>query len=230
MFLASPEKNKRMTYDAKDLPIFYYFQFPRLSAFKLYFWIKTFAQDSKLTTGKYDSKMVDNKLIAMGEKIWERYAQIPCTEIITYELLNVTLRQIEYAYDCGMFNSKEDALTLCDDCSILANHLQHQAEVGTKLTYGQQEPGASFKIYVNEVLIGSNSILFEMGAKRIAFITPNNFNLLMTTHNAFCQITLNHINNLIDKSVLITASAQRQRSKFFNRVEEIIQSVKSRLI
>ena len=228
-FLASPEKDKRMTYDAKDLPIFYYFQFPRLSAFKLYFWIKTFALDTKLNAGKYDSKMVDNKLITMGEKIWDRYAQIPCTEIITYELLNVTLRQIEYAYDCGMFNSKEDAQALCDDCSTLANHLQHQAEMGTKLTYGQPEPGANFKIYVNEVLIGSNTILFEMGHKRIAFITPNNFNLLMTTHEAFCQITVNHIDNLIDKSVLITASAQRQRSKFFNRVEETIQIVKSRL-
>src|SRR6185295_13419231 len=95
LFLASPEKDKRITYDAKDLPIFYYFQFPRLSAFKLYFWMKTFAQDAKLNTGKYDAKMVDNKLIAMGEKIWERYSRIPCTEIITYELLNVTLRQVE---------------------------------------------------------------------------------------------------------------------------------------
>ena len=229
LFLASPEKDKRITYDAKDLPIFYYFQFPRLSAFKLYFWMKTFAQDAKLNTGKYDAKMVDNKLIAMGEKIWERYSRIPCTEIITYELLNVTLRQVEYAYECGMFNHKEEALALCDDCSTLASHLQHQAETGTKLTYGQNEAGANFKIYVNEVLIGSNSILFEMGTKRIAFITPNNFNLLMTTHEAFCQITLNHINNLIEQSVLITASAKKQRSKFFNRVEETIQSVKSRL-
>ncbi|HRI78522.1 MAG TPA: helix-turn-helix transcriptional regulator [Cyclobacteriaceae bacterium] len=230
LFLAYPETDKRMTFDAKDLPIFYYFQFPRLAAFKIYFWMKTFAQDIKLTAGKYDSKMVDNRLIAMANKIWDRYSKIPCTEIITYELLNVTLRQIEYAYDCGMFTHKEEALTLCDDCSLLSNHLQRQAELGNKITYGQDEPGASFKIYVNEVLIGSNSILFEMGPKRIAFITPNNFNLLMTTHEAFCQITLNHINNLIDKSVLITASAKRQRSKFFNRIEETIQGVKSRLV
>ena len=129
-----------------------------------------------------------------------------------------------------MFNNKEEAIALCNDCSLLANHFQHQAELGSKITYGQKEPGASLKIYLNEVLIGSNSILFEMGDRRITFITPNNFNLLMTTHEAFCQITLDHINNLIDKSVLITASAKKQRSKFFNRVEETIQSVKARMV
>src|SRR6185369_4644367 len=133
-------------------------------------------------------------------------------------------------YECGMCNHREEALTLCDDCSTLANHLQHQAEIGNKMTYGLNEPGANFKIYVNEVLIGSNSILFEMGAKKIAFITPNNFNILMTAHEAFCQITVAHINNLIDKSVLISASAKKERIKFFNRVEEIIQGVRIRLV
>ena len=229
MVTSSPEKEKELIYDSKDLPIFHYFQYPRLAAFKIYFWMKTFSNETKFNLGKYDASLIDKKLLAMGEKIWELYAQIPCTEIITYEFLNVMLRQIEYAHECGSFKSKQEALDLCDDCSLLAKHLQYQAEIGSKQTFGNKEPGAKFSLYLNEVLLGSNTILFHVGIRRIVFITPNNFNILMTSHESFCQITLDHFNNMINKSVMISVSAGKERSKFFNRVNETIQIVKARL-
>ena len=191
--------------------------------------MKTFGQDGKFNSGKYNPKLIDKKFIALGEKIWDCYSKIPCTEIITYELLNVTLRQIEYAHECGMFIEKEEAMALCDDCSLLANHLLHEAEIGYKQTLGDEKPGAKYDLYVNEVLIGANAILGKLDSKLIAFITPNNFNILMTTHETFCQITLNHITNLISKSVLISVSAKKERSKFFNRIEETIRMIKGRL-
>jgi hypothetical protein len=228
-FLAYPNPDKEMLYDAKDLPIFHYFQFPRLSAFKIYFWMKTFAGNTKLNSGKYDPSLIDNKLLSMGEKIWECYAKIPGTEIITYELISVTLRQIEYAFECGMFKDKKEALVLCEDCYALTAHLQQQAQVGNKQTFNSGEPGAKLKLYINEVLIGSNTILFNVASKKIAFVTSNTFNILMTTHERFCEITSQHIDNLIDKSILISISANKERSKFFNRINETIQAVKTRI-
>jgi len=230
MILAAPSRDKMLTYDAKDLPIFHYFQFPRLATFKLYFWTKTFAYKAKFNTGKYDPKQVDNKMIATAEKIWECYAQIPSTEIITGEMLNVTLRQIEYAYDCGMFADRQEAIDLCNDCSLLATHLQHQAEIGSQNTYGTDSPGAKYEVYLNEVLIGSNTIFFKMDSQRVAYITPNNFNIMMTTHEAFCEITARHIENMIDKSMLISVSGKKERIRFFNRVEDSIQAVKARMV
>jgi transcriptional regulator with XRE-family HTH domain len=230
MILAAPSKEKMLTYDAKDLPIFHYFQFPRLAVFKLYFWTKTFAYKAKFNAGKYDPKQVDNKMIATAERIWETYAQIPSTEIITSELLNVTLRQVEYAYDCGMFTDHQEAIDLCNDCSLLVTHLQHQAETGSKNTYGTDLPGAKYELYLNEVLIGSNTIFVKMDSQQVAFITPNNFNIMMTTHQGFCEITARHIDNMIDKSVLISVSGKKERVRFFNRVEESIQRLKSRMI
>ncbi len=38
------------------------------------------------------------------------------------------------------------------------------------------------------------------------------------------------MNNLINKSVLISASGEKERSKFFNRVEEATQGVRERVI
>ena len=39
LILAAPGKEKEMIYDSKDLPIFHYFQYPRLATFKIYFWM-----------------------------------------------------------------------------------------------------------------------------------------------------------------------------------------------
>ena len=84
-------------------------------------------------------------------------------------------------------------------------------------------------MYLNEVLIGSNTIFFKMDSQQVAYITPNNFNILMTTHEGFCEITARHIENMIDKSVLISVSGKKERIRFFNRVEESIQTLKARI-
>ncbi len=229
LLVAAPATDKELIYEAKDLPIFHYFQFPRLAAFKIYFWIKTFAGNTKFNSGKYDPALIDKKLITMGEKIWERYAQIPSTEIVTYEIVSITLRQIEYAFECGMFGDRNVALELCADCSVLVDHLQQQAQAGNKFTFGQREPGAKFAVYMNEVVLGSNTILFKIGNQKVAFVTPNTFNILTTMDEHFCEITSNHITNMMEKSVLISVSASKERSKFFNRISETVQALRSRI-
>jgi hypothetical protein len=222
-----PQNDKEMIFDSKDLPIFFYFQFPRLAAFKIYFWMKSFTTEP--ISGKYDSEKVDKKLITMGEKIWSKYSQIQSTEIIRYELITVTLRQIEYLSESGMFLDQKEAKNLLDDCSQLVSHLQIQSKHGSKITYGSDEDGAKFILYLNEVLIGSNTIFFKLGEQRVTFITPNNFDILMTTDVRFCHLTEDHISNLIDKSILISVSAEKERNKFFNKIEESIQELRKRL-
>jgi hypothetical protein len=225
-----PAKEKEMIYDAKDLPIFHFFQFPRLAAFKIYFWMKTFAHEEKLGELKFSEKIVDRKLVAMSEKIWSMYAAVPSVEIMGNEILTVTLRQIEYAHECGMFSDKQEAYALYDNCSALINQLKHQASLGSKQTYGSDDPGGRFDVYVNDVLTGANTFYLKFDDKRMTYITPNVFNLLMTTHDHFCKITEDHIRNLMEKSVLISSSAEKERNKFFNRIEENIQWVRSRTI
>ena len=229
MIKASAAHEKELIYDAKDLPIFHFFQFPRLAAFKIYFWMRIFARDEKLGAKKYNPNIIDNKLISMSEKIWGMYASIPSLEIIGYEILTVTLRQIEYAYECGMFSEKQEAYGLFDDCSKLAIHLQRQAELGTKETYGTTEPGAKLDVYLNDVLIGPNTFFCKLDSRRITFLTTNVFNLLVTSHEHFCNITEDHIDNMIERSVLISVTAEKERNKFFNRVEENILRAKARI-
>ena len=221
-------EDKELIWYAKDLPIWHYFQYPRLSAFKLYFWDKTFVRGSKLRTEKYNQNLVSKELITLGMRVWEKYTTVASTEILNYETLNATLSQIEFAYECGIFSSKEEAIGLLDDCSVMLDHIKHQAEEGTKSTLTKKGSG-EFNIYLNEVLIGDNSVLFKLGSKRLVFITANQFNILSTTNEYFCKLMEDYIDNIINKSILISHTAERERSKFFNRMSRQIESVRERL-
>jgi hypothetical protein len=221
------EKSELIWY-AKDLPIWHYFQYPRLSAFKLYFWDKTFVRGSKLRTERYNQNLVPKELITLGLRVWEKYSTVASTEILNYETLNATLRQIEFAYECGMFSSREEAFGILDDCDAMLNHLKAQAEEGLKSTLGNAGSGP-FNLYLNEVLIGDNSVLFKIGDKRLVFITANQFNILSTTDDYFCKLMEDYVGNMINKSTLISHTAERERSKFFNRMNKKIQNVKDRL-
>lgn len=225
-----PEAVKEIVYDAKDLPIFYYFQFPRLAAFKLYFWGRFFSQETKFISDSYHKDLVGRELIALGEKIWERYSSIASTEIIRHEMLTVTLNQIEYLHECGLFTDAEEAKLLCDDCSQLVSRLMGQAQSGVKKTTPDATAfGGKFNLYQNDLVHGDNTILFRMGEKRITYITSNTFNILMTTHPPFCQLTEDHITNLINKSIQISATGEKERSKFFHKIEEGIRLVRERI-
>jgi hypothetical protein len=214
---------------AKDLPIFHYFQFPRLATFKIFFWIKSFMPNVRYASGKYHAGLVDKALLALSEKIWQKYSAASSSEIISHEVLNATLRQIQFANHCGMFDSKADAVGLCDDCLQLMDNLQRQAALGIKRTFGESDGGGKFELYLDEVLIGDNTVLLKTNGKRTTIITHNNFNLLITTQESFCTMTENHMNTMFSKSTLMSRTAEKERSRFFNEMLEKITTVKGRL-
>ena len=227
-FTAFPQQNKELIYNAKDLPIFHYFQYPRLAPFKIYFWMRSFGR-SKFNTSKYHPEEISKELIEVGKKIWARYAVIPSTEILTVEILNITMRQIEYAHQCGMFIDKGEGKALLEDCRHVAIHLKEQAVRGLKVTLGDDSNGGKYEVYLNDLIIGDNSVLFKLGEKRMAFITPNGFNVLTTSQESFCKITEANMENLKSKSVLISATAEKDRNRFFNSIEDRIVEMEERL-
>ena len=222
-------QEKELIYNAKDLAPFHFFQYPQLSAFKMYFWKKAFAKDTKFSSGKYHSGLVGNELIAIGQKIWEEYAAIPSTEIVSVEVLNVMLRNIEFAHECGMFENPEEGLQLCEVCLTLVDTMRKQAEMGKKGVDASDQNGGKFELYHNEILIGDNTILFKMGDRRVTNIIANNFDILDTNQESFCKLTESFMNNLISKSTLISHNAQKERIKFFNKLEDKIRETKEKV-
>ena len=89
--------------------------------------------------------------------------------------------------------------------------------------------GGKLDLYLNEVLIGDNTVFMKMGDKRVTILTHNNFNILATSQDSFCKLTESHLTNMMNKSSLISTTATKERSRFFNDLLEKVQQVKDKL-
>lgn len=219
---------KELVYCAKDIPVFYYFPYPDLAAFKMFFWMKTVLRYPQLESKKFAPDLVSDALKRIGDRIWTLFAAIPSTEIWSEETIIVVLKQLEFYHDCDLFGDSSHYRRILGQILEMIGSIKKQAELGYKPGPAAGKGGA-FQLYKNEILIADNSIYFKMGDKRAAFLTYNTVNILSTTDPVFCQSTEDHLSNLINKSTLISSTAERERTRFFNRMEKEINDRLARL-
>ena len=214
---------KEVVYSAKDVPVFHYFDYPDLAAFKMYFWKKSVLNYPGLQTEKFKPQMISGEYITLGKKIGEAYSNIPSIELWSDETTIVTLKQIEFYYESGFFHSAADAHALLDQYNQLLQGIREKAAKGYK--YDK----VPFKLYKNEILIADNNILFRMGNKKAVYMIHNITEILMTTNEAFCDQTENFTNNLQNRSILISTTGEKERNKFFNNMNEKIEAAKRKI-
>jgi hypothetical protein len=217
------EDGKEMIFSAKDIPIFHYFRIPELCAFKLFFWIKTVIGYPEFQTRKFSTEVVPKEIMASADKVWNQYSALPSTEIWNEEAIYDTLKQIEFYQECGFFEEKHQASSLCDSLLKLLEQVQHEASVG------QKKGGGSFRLFNNEILIADNTVLTRMGTRRGVYVNQNSLNLLLTFQEPFCQQTEDYIKNLIKKSTIISTTGERERNKFFNNMKTRVENFRSKL-
>jgi len=214
-----PETDKELIYYAKDLPVFYFFQYPELGAFKMFFWLKAVLHYSEYQTCKFALSAVPKNFQETGVKIWDRFAALPSTELWSDETLNVTLKQIEYFWDCGYFHTAADAHLIVNQFADLLERIKQWAVTGLKTG------GGSMQLYKNEILSAENSILFKMGEKRVIFLTHNIADIMTTSDETFCSRSEAFIRGLLNKAVLISGTGEKERSKFFNQMASKIKAL-----
>lgn len=214
---------RELIFTAKDVPVFHYFNYPELSAFKMFFWMKSVLNYSNLQAEKFNPKLVPSKHILTGQKIWTLYNRTPSMELWSDETTNVTLKQIEFYKESGFFKSNDDALQILDQYTQMVNHIREQAAKGIK------QDNIEFKLYKNEILIADNTIFFKLDSKRVTYISHNITELLMTTHEPFCDQTEQFISNLKSRSILISSISEKERNKFFNGIIDKIDNTKKKI-
>lgn len=212
MIIQFPQRE--LIYCAKDIPMFHYFHFPELAAFKLYFWMKEYHRYEQYQNLNFKPEVIPAETMVVGEKITDLYSQVPSIEIWSDEVANITVRQIEFSLESG-FIEEDQARMLLGKFLDLLELLKKFASQGSKS--GNEQ---NYTLYKNEILIADTTLLFKMGDKRVTFITYNTMNILTTAEEKFCGQMESYLTNVMNKSVLISASGERERNKFFNRISE----------
>jgi hypothetical protein len=220
---------KQLFYLSKDVPVFYFYYFKELAAFKSFFWAKSILNEPALQTQQFSLKKFDAApYFNLGQKILKEYNQIPSAEIWNYESISSTVLQLEYYRDAGVFETDEDLNKVADSCDAMLVHLQQQLEKGRKFLPGTGEAGygAPLQFYINEIILGNNSILVQVDNKKMAFINHIVLKYISTTDERFTTKAFNNFQNLVSRSVLISGTGEKERNKFFNVLRNKVKACK----
>lgn len=222
--LVKSSKEPQLIFAAKDIPIFHYFRFPELSAFKLFVWLKSVIKDQRYEHLSFKPDVLPKEILGGAAKAWELFASVPSTEIWSDEAINGTLKQIEFYRECDFFTERHQAGKLYDQMMEFLNLIREEAAEGKKSEEG------SFTLYQNEIFIPDNTIFANIHNQRVVYINYNTTDLLTTHQDSFCEKTEAYMINLIKNSALISATAEKERNKFFNKLEARVLASKAKSI
>lgn len=238
MYLIDSLEEKEIIYLSNDIPFFNLLQIPEIASFKLFFWRKTVLDFSSLANEKFGLNKEDKKINELSRQIRDLFIKIPCIEIYGAEVVETTLKQIEYYWVSGLFDDNNVAIILCDKLSELFEHIQLQAQFGFKFKYekGKTLPEGikevkekNYKLYYNEVLHADNTILVKGGETYMTYLTNNAINFLVTSNEGFYKDTLKAVNILIKKSTLLSSTSEKERNRFFLGYQNKIKQLKEKI-
>ncbi|TLX72275.1 helix-turn-helix transcriptional regulator [Labilibacter sediminis] len=223
--MISDASEKKIIYAAKDPPIFNYFCFPEIAAFKFFFWEKTLFKGKGLTDVKFDVSNLNSDTVHKCQLISSLSLKVPTTEIWNEDTFRILMRQVEYYWVSDYFKSKDDILVLLDQIEEWLNHNQVEAAYGMRFGYGQTPRGVegSYVLYENEIIINDNSLCITANDKQMTFITYNVLGLLASTNPVFFAGIHEFHKSLISASNLISMVGEKERNRFFKKLHQSIE-------
>jgi hypothetical protein len=221
--------NSKIIYAAEDVPFFRHFNYPTLSSFKSFYWSRAVLNSANFQGKKFNPDLVPQELINLNKSTYNSYTQINSIEIWTEETLTSTLKQVEFFWESDLFENQIHAIQVVDEISQMMDDLKSECEDSYKNSL--QKKG-EFMLYNAEVLIGNNCVLIEPGSSKMSdqiFIGINTFNSISTYNAAFVNETKLWMENLIKKSLLLSGTAEKQRARFFKKMENQIENLRSKV-
>lgn len=228
-YFNSFKTKKEIRYLSKDAPFWYFYLYPELAAFKTFFWSKTINNHPDLSNKLFSLKEYPfEDCFAVGQEILKLHAKIDCIELWNLESIHSTINQIAYYRDSGNFKSQEDYDIVIDSFQRMLDHLQLQAEKGVKFMPGDTEVAykAPIQFYINELILGSNTILLTLDNKRISMVTYSVFNYLITSDERFFNKSTATFNTLLSRSTIISHTGEKDRNRFFNTLRNKVNALR----
>lgn len=233
-------KDSRIISACQDILPYHHFNYPELANFMIFFWMRTVMNLPDLSKVKYDSNFRFPEMLELGKQIFDTYSKIPSAEVWTEATIRGTLKQINFYWDSGIFESKEDALRVCADLSKEIDDIEQMAEIGTKgfLSSGSESGLESetdglaiqnFKLYISDIELNSNCQLINCGDQQSVMLGHLTLNSLLTSNEAYCKKTEQWFNNIIKKSTLISGTAEKQRFQFFQSTSKQIDDLMKKI-
>lgn len=222
-------KQKEIRYLCKDAPIWYFYLFPGLAAFKTFFWSKTINNQPALSQKLFSLEEYPyDDCFAVGQQVLEEHNKIDSIELWNLESIHSTINQVAYYRDAGNFKTREDFDAVIDSFLQWLDHLQLQAEKGVKFMPGAADVShrASIQFYVNELILGNNTMVISLDNTRLTMITYSVFHYLFTRDERFTNKVEDSFATLLSRSTLISQTGEKDRNRFFNALRDKVNALR----
>jgi hypothetical protein len=216
----------KICYAAIDAPLFHHYGYEALCTFKFHFWQNVVLGIDELK-GTYRKSSIDPELITIAKNLHAYYMQVPSDEIWSDNILDTTVKQIEFYWDSGYFAHTDDAIEILQALQNLLDEAEKMAEHGTKLL-GHKDTAhyGAYQLYQSDILLGNNTVLTYGDNKKTTYISHQTFNMLICTEESYCNETEAWIKKIVSKSNLISGTSEKMRTKFFRKLQKRIDETK----
>ena len=222
--------DKELTIVARDVPVWQYFNFPELAAFKIYFWKKMLLHDPEYRNMKFSFSLLSDNLLSLGSKLLAMYNSVSSIEIWSQETFHRIMQQIDFCRISGFFTHNNDWMLLLEKLEALIHHIQFQTEMGFKFNPGYtftENEAENFIIYFNELLLIDNTLLAKRDGLRTVFMTHNSLDILLTTNPDFCYQVEHALKTIIKTGNKISGTEGTECQRIFNGIYKKLEFYKS---
>ncbi|MGC9345149.1 MAG: hypothetical protein ACP5E3_20760, partial [Bacteroidales bacterium] len=218
-------KDPEVIFILNELNIFHLLQFPELCAFKMFFWQKSNLEFDNLKHLKFSLEDLDQEILRFSSEIINKFIRISTIEFTTEDCLNSILKQLLYYSEAGYFESRKDALKLCEKLHELIDHQKMQAECEYKFLVGHPPYGNkdNLRLFHNDIILADNTVIIKSEESGLIFITSNAINLMHTGNKKFFEYNYRWGMSLLKKSVQISGTAEKERNRFFQVLHNQIE-------
>lgn len=219
----SKDENARILYCSQDIPVFHNVSLDRVAEFKIFYWMRSIMSNEEMLHQKFSENTIPENLQAMGREIYEEYQKIDSAELWSRSTINSTLRQIQYYWESGIFESQEEALEVLNDMRRLIEGIEKTAARGRK---SDDEDSGKYEMYISEIELTTNCALVELQDISAVFLGHHTFNMLETTHSIYSDQTRTWFKNMMGKATLISSVGEKYRYQFFQDAYKKIDQLK----
>ncbi|MEZ5031967.1 MAG: hypothetical protein R2787_11245 [Saprospiraceae bacterium] len=222
-------------YVTNEIPLFYYFHFPVLGAFKLFLWGRTIWMDPVVSDTVFSSAdwggLKQEEMSQLMERLLQQFTAVPSNELWHTHFLDNTLNQITYYYGQGLIESKETAQELIQCVSDLVDLFDTFLREGKKSLVGRRTKGlsGSLQVHHNDTTHTNNTILVDAGSLSHVYFTFDNPNFMYSNDPKFMAYTREWIGKLEDVSPVVSTYGQAARTRLIKllnmRVHEAMKQL-----
>lgn len=223
-------ENPEVYFGAEDIPVYYHYGSEHLMKFKVVYWLKSLLIVPQFQNQSFENIDVPPEILELASSIYKDFTKVNTTEVWTSETVLSTLKQIKFYWDAGFFDQIDTANAIIDDLEKIIKNIQRQAETGQMIQVNGSMSAAKYKLFISDVMVGTNSILVKAGTFRASYISYNTFNFMSTVNEDFNIQNEMWMDNLISRSTLISQVSEKQRNQFFKHIYKQIAELKQYIL